>query len=315
MGVNNRFLSMKRIFCTIVALLALFVARVEAQTIERYYYPTPPASVPKGAESMEWLALHFWDDYNFASSLSTYTEDARRGAFALFLYVLPYNTPETVREAIDSFLTKASVSEDGYWDFLEMAEIALYDPNSPQRNDLLWEDFLISITGPKSPLDELSKERYRSLMEIVSRNQMGDKATDFVYTLKDGSRHCLSEVSAPLTLLYFYNPGCSECARAKGVIDESGFLEALHQRGLIEVFAIYPDGDVAEWRKHLADHPTWWTTAYDDGKVLSDKNLYDLKAIPTFYLLDEAQRVILKDPTVEVLVDVLGQYYAMSNRW
>lgn len=311
MGVNNGFLSMKRFFCTLITLLALFVARVEAQPLERYVYPEPPASVPKGAESMEWLALHFWDNYDFEASTSRYTEEARRGAFALFLYVLPYNSQAVAGEAIGTLLSRAAVSEDGYWDLLEMAEVALYDPNSPQRNDLLWEQFLRCVVGPKSPLDNLSKERYRSLLEIVSRNQMGSEATDFVYTLADGSKRRLSQTSAPLTLLYFYNPGCSECAHAKSVLDSSGLLEALHRMGFIEVLAIYPDGDVAEWRKHLADHPSWWTTAYDDGKVITERNLYDLKAIPTFYLLDDMRRVVLKDPDVGMLVEVLGQYYAM----
>ena len=35
------------------------------------------------------------------------------------------------------------------------------------------------------------------------------------------------------------------------------------------------------------------------------RNLYDLKAIPTLYLLDGDKRVVLKDPTPENLIGLL----------
>jgi hypothetical protein len=79
----------------------------------------------------------------------------------------------------------------------------------------------------------------------------------------------------------------------------------LHSMGAIEVLAVYADGDVAEWRKAQPERPDWWIWAYDKGQVIQNKNLYDLKAIPTLYLLDEQKRVILKDPDVEALLGVL----------
>ena len=39
--------------------------------------------------------------------------------------------------------------------------------------------------------------------------------------------------------------------------------------------------------------------SYDAGQSIVTRELYDLKASPTLYLLDKDKRVILKDVTVE----------------
>ena len=44
--------------------------------------------------------------------------------------------------------------------------------------------------------------------------------------------------------------------------------------------------------------PKEWINGYDKKLVIKEKNLYDLKAIPTLYLLDKDKKVLLKDATV-----------------
>ena len=73
----------------------------------------------------------------------------------------------------------------------------------------------------------------------------------------------------------------------------------------MKVLAVYPDADLKEWRRWLPENPSWWISAYDRGEKIRNGELYDLKAIPTIYLLDHDKRVILKDPTPEVLEEVL----------
>lgn len=299
---------MKTLFCATFLLLSLSVGSVEAQVQSKFPYSKPPVELTDGYAKMEWSALHFWDAYDFATAEVTYPLEARREGFLVFTQTLYYTSEEVVESAIEGMLNKAARSEEGYWAILEMAEEVLYDPLSPMRNDLVWELYLHHAVGDRSPLDEVSRSRYKSLLKVVSRNQMGSVATDFEYTTANGRKGRLHDISAPLTLLYFYNPGCSECRYAREQLEASGYLNMLHQRGLIKVLAVYPDGDVAEWRKYLSENPSWWITSYDKGSVITRNDLYDLKAIPTFYLLDEEKRVIMKDPSVENLVAMLGRY-------
>lgn len=296
---------MKNAFFLLVASFCLAGADVLAQQRGEFPFPEPPSMLSSQEAVAEWMALHFWDGYDFSAVEQKYSPQANHNAFVYFISVLYATTPELSKEAIVCMMNHASKSESGYWYFLEKAEMALYDPSSPMRNDLLWEVFLRHATGERSPLDELSKGRYASQLKLVGRNQQGEVATDFVYTLANGSQGRLHSIKSPLTVIYFYNPGCSECAAVKQIIDSTGYLEELHKRGLVQVLALHPDEDLSEWRSKLSENPKWWITAYDKGQKINREGLYDLKAIPTIYLLDAQKRVIMKDPTVEDFILVL----------
>ena len=41
--------------------------------------------------------------------------------------------------------------------------------------------------------------------------------------------------------------------------------------------------------------------AYDKSEVLTNKRVYNLKTLPTIYLLDENKRIILKETSLEEL--------------
>ena len=49
-----------------------------------------------------------------------------------------------------------------------------------------------------------------------------------------------------------------------------------------------------------------WINAYDAGQVLTMKKLYDLKAMPTLYLLGKNKVVLLKDINVTQIIQFLS---------
>ena len=297
---------MKRSILLLVSLFLLSVVGVDGQRRADFPYVSVPGYISnEGGVMEEWMALHFWDKYDFASCETNYEKAASREGFVAFLRVLRATSLRCSAEAVGTMMARAAVGEESYWYFLEMAEEVLYDPLSPLREDLLWEHFLRHAVGKGSPLDEVSKGRYRMLLELVCRNQRGMVATDFTYTLADGATGRLHDIEAPYTLLWFYNPGCGECARIKARIAATGYLEMLYSVGAVEVLALYPDEELEAWRGALGENPSWWITAYDKEQTIRHQNIYDLKAIPTIYLLDAQKRVVLKDPDVEVLLGVL----------
>ena len=202
---------MKRYIFAYLLTLVVLCGGVNAQPREGFPYPIAPSMIGEGRALAEWYALHFWDRYDFSEAEQRYAPEENKQGFLAFINGLYATSPEYSEKAIGEMMRRAAVSEDGYWYFLEMAEVVLYDPSSPMRNDLLWEMFLRCAVGKSSPLDEDSRVRYRSMLKLVSRNQQGSVATDFVYTLADGSQGRLHNIKSPFTLIFFYNPGCSEC--------------------------------------------------------------------------------------------------------
>lgn len=296
---------MKKSLYILFALVILLTTDTKAQPVGDFPYAQIPHYLATEEAAMEWLTLHWWDNYDFSDSQKRYTPEANKRGFMEFVSTLYATSPKHSFESIEQMMRRAAASEEGYWYFLEMAEVVLYAPESPMRNDLLWEVFVRHAVGEESPLDETSKVRYRSLLKLVGRNQQGSPATDFTFTLPDGTQGRLYDIKAPFTVIFFYNPGCSECARIKEQIVTSGYLEILHQRGVVEVLALHPDEDLTEWRRRLHEMPKEWIVAYDKGQKINREGLYDIKAIPTIYLLDEEKRVIMKDPEVEDFIGVL----------
>lgn len=296
----------------ITLLLSLFVAPsvAFAQTTEPFPEITVPAIYTDQASYVAYYISHYWDRYDFAAYDKKYAEETTGQAFANFAYLLQMQsgigaaTPEA-QSAVKAMLTRAAVSEDAYWHFLDLCEHYFYEPNSPMRNDEFFIPAIAHALSTKSPLDEDSKSRYRTLKKTVERNRPGTVATDFVYTTAGGSQGRMSQIKSDILILYFYNPGCADCRRVKDMLVESEAVGRLHKEGRLKVLAVYPDEDLTEWKKYLAENPKWWISSYDKGAVVQSRNLYDLKAIPTLYLLDKDKNVVLKDPTPENLIGLL----------
>ena len=78
-------------------------------------------------------------------------------------------------------------------------------------------------------------------------------------------------------------------------------------RGKVKVLAVYPDEDMKAWRDYLPHFPSAWINAYDADLKIKSAELYDLKAIPTLYLLDSNKTVMLRDAPV-------SSYRTLSDR-
>ena len=54
------------------------------------------------------------------------------------------------------------------------------------------------------------------------------------------------------------------------------------------------------WKKYLNGMPDNWIIG-DDRRTIVETSLYDLKAMPTLYLLDNEKRVVLKDAPYDII--------------
>jgi thiol-disulfide isomerase/thioredoxin len=253
-----------------------------------------------------WLAAHYWDKFDFTDSSALEGKEFISEAFADYVMVLGEVAPMKAGESVRSLMEKASDNTKLTIYYAEQAEKLLYNPNSPIRNELLYEVFLKGVLACKS-LEPGKKAHFQYQFDFAQKNKPGNKATDFEYTLKDGRRSSLYTTPGKLIMVYFHNPGCHECAATKDRIVNSQIIQKLKTKGLLKILAVYPDKDLDLWNKHYAELPGSWINGYDKETIIQDKQLYDLKAIPTIYLLDDGKTVLLRDPTFEQLENYLNE--------
>ena len=275
----------------------------------RFSVPQIPAMITNREQQAAFLAMHYWDNFNFRDSMDLDLKKFIGEAFAQYVAILGEEEPMKACASVKSLMEKSADNDKLTLYFAGKAEKFLHDPNSPIRNELLYEEFLKGVLACKA-IDPAKKVRFQSQFAIAQKNKPGSTAIDFDYTLKDGSRSSLYKTRYKLIMLYFFNPGCHECAATKERIVSSPVIQKLQKTGVLKILAVYPDKDLDLWKKHYAELPASWIKAYDQETIVQDKELYDLKAIPTIYLLDGGKTVLLRDPTFEQLEKYLISLYS-----
>jgi hypothetical protein len=179
------------------------------------------------------------------------------------------------------------------------------DPNSPYRNEAMCVRLFQSELS-SNWFSQIEKEKARSYLQLLHQNTVGSAANDFAYLTPGGNRRRLYEVRSRFCLLFFYNPECEACKDMKAALLLSEIISSKIHDGELKVVAIYIDNDQAVWRKNLAGQPGMWLQGRDENGYLFKHKIYDLKAIPTIYLLDRNKMVLLKDcVSVAAIQDIL----------
>lgn len=194
----------------------------------------------------------------------------------------------------DSLMLKAENDSSVYRQVTNYLEKYFGDPNSPYRN----EDIYIHLLQQKIRskwCDSLQKEQYRSKLFLRMQNRPGSAANDFDYLTPSGVRKRMYAVKSDHVLLLFYNPECTACKELRTAMMVSSVIMKKVASGELKVLALYTDKDEGLWLDHLKEMPESWIHGMDDNEYLFKNNVYDLKAIPTLYLLDKNKNVLLKD--------------------
>ncbi|WP_298064200.1 DUF5106 domain-containing protein [uncultured Rikenella sp.] len=226
----------------------------------------------------------------------------REAKFRTFLNLSMTASVDSARHILDTLLDFYGKDSAALRQMVDFLTPPLSDPNSQIRNDELYIPLLEAMIA--SPFyDSTEKVRPRYRLEMARKNRVGQPAADFAYTLADGKRGNLYAVEAPFTLVYINNPDCHACEEILQQLSGSSVIDNQQKSGRLKIVAIYPDKDLGAWRKHLKETPETWINGYDAELAIRRQELYDLRAIPSLYLLDRDKKVLLKDCTSVDLIE------------
>lgn len=268
--------------------------------------PEIPSTLTSAAERADYLVLHYWDNFDFSDTTLIGSADITEQELVNYINLFPQTSLAIVERSISVMLDSAlSGSREMFDHFAELYEKYLYDPNSPFRQ----EDYYIAVLQAvitNERVDELAKIRPQYLLSIALMNRPGDMAADFEYTVSNGQRSYISRIKTDYLILFFNNPDCHDCARVKEYLGSSSVVDVMmktNSRPSLRIVAVYPDEDIELWKK--TEYPPKWINCRSSS--VREEHLYDLKAIPTLYLLDKEKRVILKDAPVEIVEQWLSE--------
>jgi peroxiredoxin len=273
-------------------------AETPQQKSKQFKMVSIPQIYTEPEDRAKYLVAHYWDNFDFSDTTSANLSETAETAFVDYLSVLPYVSADVSASSIKDMLTKAQVADSVYFFFTDMYEKYLYDARSPMHN----EEYYIPVLEQEllSP-NVKEKTRVTALLNLVNRNRVGQPAINFDYTTASGKSGNLYSLKTPYTILFFFDPDCQECKKNSESIKNSEPVNNLLSKGQITMLAIYADADVAAWKTYATAAPATWTVGHDGKQSINNGELYDLKAMPTIYLLDKDKKVLLKDVSFEQL--------------
>lgn len=270
-------------------LFTLFVlwacTLVQAQAQQSFPYPAIPDTLRSVEQRAGYLSEHYWDNYNFADTLLLKSKEVTEQGFVNFIDILNrFNLDnaskgvahkdiaqkDITQQDIASFTRKAFSNAAAKERFENLIEHYFEDQLSPVRNDRVYLMFLEEMKN--SPcFDETEKERIAFKIKTTNKNLPGDIAINFNFKDESGKEHQLSDYKDQKVILYFYDPDCENCHEV------SAWLKQQTIPANIKVLKMIADNHISY--------------------------IYSLKNMPTIFLLDKENKVILKDCTAQELIE------------
>lgn len=285
-------------------LFTLFVlwacTLVQAQAQQSFPYPAIPDTLRSVEQRAGYLSEHYWDNYNFADTLLLKSKEVTEQGFVNFIDILNrFNLDnaskgvahkdiaqkgitrkditqqgiaqkDITQQGIACFTRKAFSNAAAKERFENLIEHYFEDQLSPVRNDRVYLIFLEEMKN--SPcFDETEKERIAFKIKTTNKNLPGDIAINFKFKDESGKEHQLSDYKDQKVILYFYDPDCENCHEV------SAWLKQQTIPADIKVLKMIADNHISY--------------------------MYSLKNMPTIFLLDKENKVILKDCTAQELIE------------
>lgn len=282
-----------------------------------------PAVLGSADEISEYLAEHYFDSFTAVDKSSNYlcdslhiagvSNDDFEQAFANYCAILDNVPLTTARKGMARLFDRIAACQEAdstsniFSRTVDVVDRYLYDPNSPMRN----EDYYCPFAEKKSQYagyEEYQRERFAREARLSALNRVGTKATDFVFADKTGKRYHLYGIKADKIILFFSNPGCKACAEIIEALKSYTQMDDMIASGELAVLNIYIDEDRANWYEYMPVYPESWYNGYDPDYTIRTEILYDVRAIPSLYLLDADKTVLMKDAPMERVFPAVFKY-------
>lgn len=307
-------------FAFIILLLSLLVScgekkqetgnadKAAEKKTPAFTLPEVPVMLQSVEDRLHFVVNHYWDKFDFKDTAYIHAPDITEQAMANYIDLLT-RVPQVMADScVTRTLENVSLEPKMLNYFVETLRKYLFDPNSPMRNEEIFEPVYRFVASYASA-DEAAQSRARYDLKLIDMNRVGSVAADFVYTLASGAQRRMHDLRSPYTLLLFYNPDCHGCAEVLAHMKSSPVLTDAGIMKQVSILAFYPDEEYEVWENHRDVIPSGWINGYDKELTVLDRELYDLKAMPTLYLLDKDKKVLLKDAPVEQVEQYLAHLF------
>lgn len=272
-----------------------------------------PAMLTDPAARLQYALEHYWDaffegtgptDTGFVLGVSKREFEEAFSSYCALMIEAPRKVAQSAAEKMfDSLEAKQATDTSNHFYPVITGMIAkyFYDPNSPLRDEDVYLPFVRRMARSEYTNVD-SRVAYDFEAKMCALNPCGSQAPDFAFRDARGRNHRLSEIKADYIFLFFSNPGCKACKEIEDELKAPAYMEDAVKSGRIAIVSIYIDNEIDKWKAYVPNYPGYWVVGYDAAGTIRKETLYEVRAIPSLYLLDKDKKIVLKDtPTQRAL--------------
>ncbi len=280
---------------------------------------TPAVLADDPQEAFRFSVEHFWDAMadtsvrwlcDSAHVSGVRAEDVER-QFADYARMLRMSDLREAQSAVRRMFDVATrcegadTSSNVFETLMELTDRYIYDPNSPFRDEDIYGAWAARLAdyGAFSPE---KRSIYAHEARLCTLNERGTRAADFTFRDARGRDRHLYDVKADYVLLFFSNPGCPACKHIIETLSGELNVDEMISDGRLAVVNVYIDEDLTAWRDYMPIYPKNWYNGYDPNLVIRSETVYNVRAIPSLYLLSSDKTVLLKDAPEEIMFKELA---------
>lgn len=265
--------------------------------------PNIPLAIVNRDQAMEdyyyrQMVIHFFDPLDFSDSRLVYLTVLKQ-KMGFYFRQLVYPQPDSIISRIEDVLAKTKKSTDVFaWSARYLYNM-FRETTLPEYSAIpvfVAENYILA--KPELFNDSAFISKVRNRTEKAKLNPVGAPATNLKLQTPEGKTLQLTDIVSPVTVLYFFNPGCEAC---HAITDRLNTIYQKYKSNGLKVFAVYIDRNREEWLNYISSKKLNWTNTYDQEGTEGIEQKYDLYAIPMIYLLDQDKKVIVRDLPVEAL--------------
>jgi len=247
---------------------------------------------------------HYWDYFDYTDERFLYTPFYEPKLERWFTKVL-YQSYDSVKTYVLDFIEEVKPNKRIF------QFVASFFLNSSINSKIMGMDALFVdiakkyyLSGEAFWASEESMEKIKENVLFAENNLIGMTAPDLTLESPDGRFYNLHQINASYTLVVLYEPDCSHCnVFVPGLYTD--VYQQYRDKGL-EVYAIYTMDNKEKWKEFIEEYGLKdWINVWDQYHVSGLRILYDARATPGVYLLDENKKIVAKKMSVEQIKKIL----------
>ncbi|MCM1022003.1 MAG: DUF5106 domain-containing protein [Muribaculum sp.] len=268
-----------------------------------FEYPMAPDSLSTLQARTSYVMLRFWDKADMKKIMADTALFNK--AFHDFTTFVPYSHPDSIKKSISNLVAKLGDKPENLLQMARRAEAELYGPEAEFWSETTYIMFLRPVLNNKKVKNK-DKEYYLAQITKLNSSQVGSSFPTLTYQTRNDAKHSMSDFSSKFKYVLFQPADCSDCSFTRLRLEADGATSMLSEDGRLKIFIIAPEKTDAAWRESMKNYPYTW----EIGSCEDAPELVDLRVMPRIYVLDENNRIIARDLTIEQLLSFSTAIYS-----